>query len=40
MMMSDSEARMMEGYADKLNYVLDMICKNFDIDLKTVLGPI
>lgn len=40
MMMSDTEARMKEGYADKLAYALDMVRKNFDVDLKIILGPI
>jgi hypothetical protein len=39
MMMSDSEARMNQTMAEKLKYAVDMIKKNFDFDLKTIIGP-
>ncbi len=38
-MMSDNEARMNQTMADKLKYAVDMIKKNFDFDLKAILGP-
>ena len=38
MMMSDSEARMNQTMAEKLKYAVDMIKKNFDFDLKTIVG--
>lgn len=38
MLMSDTEARMNQAMADKLKYAVDMIKKNFDLDLKTILG--
>lgn len=40
MMMSDGEARMNQTVADKLKYAVDMIKKNFDVDLKLILGPV
>ena len=39
-MMSDGEARMNQTVADKLKYAVDMIKKNFDVDLKLILGPV
>lgn len=39
MLMSDSEARMNQTMADKLKYAVDMIKKNFDFDLKAIVGP-
>ncbi len=40
MMMSDNEARMNQITADKLKYAVDMIKKNFDFDLKMLMGPL
>lgn len=39
MLMSDNEARMNQIMADKLRYAVDMIKKNFDFDLKAIIGP-
>ena len=39
MMISDNEARMNQTMAEKLKYAVDMIKKNFDFDLKTIIGP-
>lgn len=39
MMMSDNEARMNQTMAEKLKYAVDMIKKNFDFDLKAIVGP-
>ena len=30
---------MNQTMADKLKYAVDMIKKNFDLDLKTIIGP-
>lgn len=40
MMMSDTEARTNQIMAEKLKYAVDMTKKNFDFDLKTVIGPV
>ncbi len=39
MLMSDTQARMNQTMADKLKYAVDMVKKNFDFDLKNILGP-
>lgn len=38
--MSDNEARTNQAMADKLRYAVDMIKKNFDFDLKTIIGQV
>lgn len=39
MMISDTEARMNQTMAEKLKYAVEMVKKNFDFDLKNILGP-
>lgn len=39
MCMSDSEAKLNKGMAEKLKYAVDMIKKSFDFDLKAIIGP-